>query len=85
MGDNDDLIIPYYAYYIASVSSIITSILLYFLISKQESNYSKFIKYICLSESIFIFSEFLLIFVDMDKLEKYRKEILKLDFLDIFH
>ena len=42
--------------------SILSSILLNLLLRNNKSNYSKLMKYICLSEAIFIYCEFIIIF-----------------------
>ena len=42
--------------------STLSSLILYILLQKKQSNYSKLMMYLCLSEALYIFAEFVVIF-----------------------
>jgi uncharacterized membrane protein len=48
-------------YIVAFIMSSLSSIILNLLLRKKQSNYSKLMRYICLSEAIYIYCEFVII------------------------
>lgn len=58
----------YVTLYITVSLSVLSLILMNFLLKDKQSNYSKLMKYICLAEAMFIYAEFVII-VTNDKKE----------------